>query len=119
MVSQYEKSLDYLRGPLALRMTYELGDYYAFQGQTTKAKEKLLALTAVDRGQWGNRSRLQLADMALQDDKPNECVRLCREVIEAESDLRDAALKRMGKALSRQGKYASAAECFAGRVPPE
>jgi len=118
MISHYDKLLETLRGPLALQMTYELGEYHLALGHTAPARAKLLGLAAADHGLWGNRARLQLADLALKDDKPEDCLRFSREALSGGGEFREPALKRMGSALSRQGKHALAAECFAGRVPP-
>jgi tetratricopeptide (TPR) repeat protein len=107
-----------LRGPLAIRMTHRLGEIDLRLGQTKSARSNFAA-AAVDSGEWGSKSRLALAEIALRDADPEAAIQQAFEVLQRTPDLRESALKLMGQAYVQLGDSTRAAVCFGGDVPRE
>ena len=77
MVNLYEKAVDFVRGPLAVRMTFELAEYFDLIDARKEARSRYLAVSAVDANGLGGKAQLALADLAARDGKGTECLARC------------------------------------------
>ena len=117
LLEHYDRAMESLQGPLALRMNWEAGEQLLSMGRLDAAMQRFLAVAAVDEGEWGARSRLQLAEIELRNGQPRKSLKLCREVVGSYPSLRDAALVVMGKSFAKLGDHERAAICFGGKMP--
>lgn len=113
----YDATSDAHRGPLVVRMTYDAGEWYALSGDAGAARQRLLAVTALDPKGLGPRAELLLADLELRAGRAAECVSRCRALVKREGVPRAEVLALMGKAYEVQKNYRAAAECYGGKVP--
>lgn len=105
------------RGPMVVRMTYDAGDWYALSGNVPAARQRLLAVAALDPKGLGPRAELRLADLDLRAGRAAECVKQCRALVSRPGAPRTEVLALMGKAYEAQKNYRAAAECYSGKVP--
>ena len=116
MVVLYTRTLEDLRGGLAVRMTRELADYHYSDGDPVMAVEGYKAVAAVNREEPGRHAWLQLARLAIRDKKTDDAGRYCLEAMRIGAD-RDAILKELGKVYELKKDFKKAAKCFAGEFP--
>jgi hypothetical protein len=115
MAEYFEKALPAFNGPMVGRMAALLAEHYLQVGNINAAGRALLAFgqpTGTD-----SRTRLLLAEVALRQSRPEECLAICRGSLSESAGDRDAFLRLMGRAFESLGDLRRAAECYAGRVP--
>lgn len=113
----YDSMSDAHRGPLVVRMTYDAGEWYALAGDAATARQRMLAVAALDPNGLGPRAELRLADLELRAGRAAECVRMCRALVARAGAPRAEVLALMGKAYEVQKNFRAAAECYGGKVP--
>ena len=116
LVAVYETAAAGLRGPLAVRLTAAVAEQHFADGNRAKARDRFLAVAAVDSGPDGKIARLRLAEMDNDTGRFDSALGLCRELI-ALGDREDATLKQMGRAFEGKKDFARAAQSYAGVVP--
>lgn len=115
----YDAATDSIRGPLAMRMTFDAAEWYDLIDRYEPARQRYLAVAAVDPKGLGSKAELRLAGIALRLGNADECLRRCRAVLDRPGVERGEVLSLMGRGYEQQRNYRLAAECFAGRVPAE
>ncbi|QJW98035.1 hypothetical protein FTUN_5615 [Frigoriglobus tundricola] len=118
-VAMYDKATDTIRGPLAVRMTYEAAEWYDLLDRRDAARPRYLAVAATDPKGLGPKAELKLAALALRAGNPDDCIRRCRAIADHSGVERAEVLALMGRGYEARRNYRQAAECFAGRVPTE
>jgi hypothetical protein len=118
----YETALPKLEGPLAEEMTYRLAAYkletFPEGKERLPAVKMLDALAALPGSRWAAPAQFYLAQVALQESRPRECIQRCQRLLrEPSSVARPAVLRLMGQGFREMGEYRLAAECFAGKEP--
>lgn len=116
MAKMYERTLESLRGGLAMQMTRVLADYEFNEGDPTKARVLYQALTQYKQNEVGRHAWLQLAKLANQANDPDTAITCCEQAIKIDADLK-ATLKELGRAYEAKKDYRRAADAFAGRIP--
>jgi tetratricopeptide (TPR) repeat protein len=119
MAALYDRATESIRGPLAIRMTFDAGAWYDLSERFELARTRYRAVAATDPKGLGPQADLRLAAMALRAGNTDECLRRCRGLLDRSGIDRDEVLKLMGRGYEVKRNYRLAAECFAGRVPPE
>ena len=115
----YDAAAELVRGPLAIRMTFEAAERYDQLDLRAEARQRYVLVTTFDSGEWAHRAQLRLADLAARDRRGSECVRRCRELIGRDGVERDEVLTIMGRGYELLKMHRAAADCFAGRLPEE
>jgi len=114
----YQKALGTARGTLANEVSYTLAESLFAADKREAAAKLLLSLAASDRTLWAVRARLRLAQAALQEKRPEECLTWCRQVLrEGQPASEPAVLQLMGEAFALKGDHGQAARCFSGQKP--
>lgn len=119
MAALYDKATESIRGPLALRMTFDAAAWYDLSERFELARSRYRTVAATDPKGFGPQAELRLAAMALRTGNTDECLRRCRGLLDRSGIERNEVLKLMGRGYETKRNYRFAAECFAGRVPPE
>ena len=113
----YQKSLPSLSGPLAEEMTYAVAEDYFARNQRLSAFALFRAL-AKDEGKLAGTAKLRLAEIALRENKPQDCLAWCRRLLAEKPPVdRTTLLNLMGQAYEAVGEHRKAAVCFAGQEP--
>jgi tetratricopeptide (TPR) repeat protein len=96
-----------------------LADRYQAENQLEEAKLVLASLTTTEASQLSLQARLRSAEMALAQNRPDEAIVACRQLIDSTElpELERAALRIMGQAYERQKNHQAAIYCFAGLLP--
>jgi tetratricopeptide (TPR) repeat protein len=117
MAAIYEKAVPETAGSVAAEMTYRLGEY-ALADDRERARQLFLSIVKMKSPKWANLAQLRLAEIALLQKKPQECLQRCQLVLQAQpaADV-TSTLKLMGRAFDQLGDYRQAARCFAGQLP--
>jgi tetratricopeptide (TPR) repeat protein len=119
MVEVYKKALQ--QGvPAALRpeMSFDMAEQSLAVGDLVTAIQQFTVLAADGSGKWNRSARLRLAEIALDDGRPADCRKWCRQLLDPpQSNDAAIALKLMGRAYEQDGIHQKAALCFAGHVP--
>lgn len=115
----YEAAAARARGPVAVRMTFAVADRYAELGLAAPARQRYLAVAALDPHDLGPRAELRLAELAADAGNADECVRRCRALLARPGAERAAVLAVLGRGYELAGRYRDAATAFAGQVPAE
>jgi tetratricopeptide (TPR) repeat protein len=112
-----EHALPQAHGALAQEMKYRLAVALLTANKTAKA-EKLLTELADGSDRWTRLAAFQLAKLDLEAKRLDACLDRCRQLMDDGAGLNAAeVLTVMGRAYERQGRFALAAQCFAGQVP--
>jgi tetratricopeptide (TPR) repeat protein len=119
MAALYETGSAEGRGPVPLRMTFDVAEYMYRQGDRQGARQRYLAVAATDPSGLGSRSEVRLADLAARSGLGAECVARCRRAVGGKNVDEAELLRVMGGGYELLGQRLRAAECFAGRVPAE
>ena len=119
MVALYDRATESIRGPLAVRMTFDAAGWYDLSERTEPARRRYRAVAVTDPKGLGTVAELRLAALALRTGDPDECLRRCRGLLGRPGTDRAEVLVLMGRGYELKRNYRFAAECFAGRVPPE
>lgn len=119
MAVAYERAAETARGRWAVRFALATADHLYTRGQTDDAGRRFAAVAAADAGEWGDRARVRLAEIALREGRPAECVRYARAVLARDHEDRDQVLRLLGRGYEQLNRPRAAAECFAGRLPTQ
>ncbi|MCY2991660.1 MAG: tetratricopeptide repeat protein [Planctomycetota bacterium] len=108
------------RGAIAREIQYALADYVYSSGDWKAAIAPLSSLATAGTDRWTMLARLKLAEYALADNRPQDCLTACCELLrESRSPTVSHAWVLMGQAYEQQGKYKEAARCYARDVTTE
>ena len=100
-----------------LELTYSLANYESLKGHTDTARAMWSTITNRESNRWTNRARMRLAEMALNESQPSECLKHCESIQVGEGINRLEVKKLMGKAFEQLGDDVRAARCYAGQSP--
>ena len=117
MIALYEAAAEHAKGVLAVRMTLAVAEYLDELGEVGPARQRYLAVAAAGPGEPGAIARFRLAGLALRAGSPDDCLALCRTVIDSAGVDRRELLRLMGRAYERKQQPLLAAQCFAGTFP--
>ncbi len=106
-------------GPWASRMTLAVGEILDDEDRLDEARQRLLAVAAVDTGSLGRRAETRLADLELRAGRPDDALTRCQRLIDRPDADESAVLYLMGRAYEAVGDPLRAAACFAGRRPTD
>lgn len=118
MGRMYQKALKKLHGPLAAQLTLALAEEYWASEKIEAALGLFQKMVAGGPSSGARRARLRLAEIALAQKKPQDCLKCCRELLEekAEVDV-PAVLRLMARAYDQTGEHDKAIRCLSGQVP--
>jgi len=104
-----------LRNKTILRLAAQ----YQAESQYEEARLLLATLTSAEASQLTLQARLRAAEVALDQNRPQEAIAACRLLIDSteEPQIERAALKIMGQAFERMKNHQAAIYCFAGMLP--
>ncbi|MCU0703551.1 MAG: tetratricopeptide repeat protein [Fimbriiglobus sp.] len=119
MLKILDAASEVARGPWAVRIALAGGESLFATGHRAAARGRLTAAAAADGGEYGDRARVRLAELALDEGKADECVQLCRQVLARDYEDRTKVLRLLGRGYELQNRPRAAAECFAGRLPTQ
>jgi tetratricopeptide (TPR) repeat protein len=119
MLAVYEAAAETARGEWAVRLALGAGEYHYSSGDRTAAKCRFVAVAATDSGEYGDRARVRLAELALTAGRADECVAYCRQVLNRDHTDRSDTLRLLGRGYEQLNRPRAAAECFAGRLPTQ
>ena len=94
---------------------------YQAENQLEEARLLLATLTSAEATQMSVQARLDSAEVALKQNRPDEAISVCRLLIDStnEPQTERAALRIMGQAYERQQNHQAAIYCFAGLLPEQ
>jgi tetratricopeptide (TPR) repeat protein len=119
MMRNYEKVLPYLRGPLASELSLSLAEAYWAADKRKSAVNLYRKLLATAPSSGARRARLRLAEIALAEKNPQDCLKGCRELLQERSGVDVAAVLRlMAIAYDQLGQRDKAIRCLSGELPP-
>lgn len=98
-------------------MRYWLANYEYSNGATDSARQIWENLADGQRSGWRNRARLKLAEIALLEGHPKECLDRCEQVEIGETIPKADVQRLMGRAFEKLGDDVQAAKCYAGQLP--
>src|SRR5262249_15054028 len=102
MVALYEKALPQTHGPLARKMSLTLAEYYLTANQRDRARQLFNSLALVPGAKETAQAQLRLAEIALQEKHPDDCLKNCRRLLETSKGVDvPAILKLMGRAFEQ------------------
>lgn len=118
MTRFYRKARKRLRGPLASKLTLELADEHWAAGELTAALPLYQEIIGEGSTNEAKRARVRLAEIALAEKKPQDCLKSCRELLQEKSGV-DAAtvLRLMAQAYEQTGDHDKAIRCLSGQLP--
>jgi tetratricopeptide (TPR) repeat protein len=117
MLKVYAAASESAPGIWGVRIALAAGEGLFAAGDKAAAKSRFTAVAAADGGEYGDRARVRLAELALADGRADECVRLCRQVLARDHEDRTTVLRLLGRGYERLNRPRAAADCFAGRLP--
>jgi tetratricopeptide (TPR) repeat protein len=116
MAAAYQKAMPAVGAAVALSMKADLAEYLLATGK--KGAAPLLREVAAAPGPRAARAELHLAEIALRQKRPDECLTRCRKTLATgDAATSGEAVRLMGQAYTQKGDHAAAARCFAGRPP--
>jgi tetratricopeptide (TPR) repeat protein len=101
---------------IAGEMMYSLADYDLEMGRREAAKETWWMLSSGASRRLSNRSRFRLAEVALIEGRPKDCLEFCELTRTDDTIARTDIQKLMGRAYEALGEDALAARCYAGQM---
>jgi tetratricopeptide (TPR) repeat protein len=113
----YEAVSDSARGPLAVRMVFDVAEHYYKINQHKLARARFLAIAALDSGTLATFAEFRLATMDVREKRHADAIRRCAAILNRPGVERTEVLALMGRAYEGLGQYRLAADCFAGRLP--
>ncbi len=120
MLIVLEKTLPTTQGPLAEELTYLMAEALLPTPRRLEAVKLFDALATHPGSKWAPPAKFNLAEIALQEDKPLECLTWCRAMWRGPGSVNRARiLHLMGRAYERLGQPRQATLCFAGQAPEE
>jgi tetratricopeptide (TPR) repeat protein len=120
MARSYERALPQARGALAGELTCLTADALTANNQRPGAVKLLEPLAAKEGKPWSARATFRLAEIALEDKRPDDCLQQCARLqrMKTEDDPLPF-LKLMGQAYVQLGNSRQAARCFGGLWPEQ
>lgn len=120
MLIVLEKTLPATQGPLSEELTYLVAEALLPTQRRLEAVKLLDALATHPGSKWAPPAQFHLAEIALQEDKPLECLTWCRALWRVPGSVNRAGILRlMGRTYERLGQTRQATLCFAGQAPEE
>ncbi|MBX9582082.1 MAG: tetratricopeptide repeat protein [Gemmataceae bacterium] len=119
MAALYDRATETCRGPLAVRMTFESAEYLWGLDRLGPARQRFLAVAAVDPTGLGLTAELRLAELAARVGRGADCVDRCRRLLVRPGADPAEVLPVMARGYELEGRHRAAADCLAGRVPGE
>lgn len=101
---------------IAAEMMFSLADYDSENGRRDAAKETWWLLSSGSNKQLSNQSRFRLAEAALTEGRPKDCLEFCELTRVDEAVSRTDLLRLMGRAFEALGEDTLAARCYAGQM---
>lgn len=118
MVRVYEKALPSLRGPLASELTLTLADAYSTLDRRDAAVRMYRRVIEGGASHGARRARLRLAEIALSEKKPQDCLKSCRELLQEKAGVDvPVVLRLMAGAYEQMGERDKAIRCLRGESP--
>jgi tetratricopeptide (TPR) repeat protein len=118
MMRLYAKALPNLRGPLAADMSLSLAEAYWTAEKREDAVKLFNKVVAGGPASEARRARLRLAEIALEQKKPQDCLKSCRELLQDKSGVDvPAVLRLMAAAYEQTGERDKAIRCLSGGLP--
>ncbi len=118
MIAVYQKALLQAKRPLADEMSYAVAEDLYQRNQREPARKLYATLAKGTGDRWTSAAQLRLAEIALLENKPKECLLVCRRLVDEKLDVkREDLLRLMGQAYQKAGEYRKAALCFDGQLP--
>ena len=118
MTRFYNKALKRLRGSLASKLTLELAEEHWSADKTEAALPLYQKLIAEGSSNEAKRARVRLAEIALVEKKPQDCLKCCRELLQEKAGVDVAAVLRlMAQAYEQTGEHDKAIRCLSGQLP--
>jgi len=119
MIDLYTRSLEHhVPTNIANEMKFAIAEQRQTEKTPEDARSLWLELSIDGEGVWQNKARLRLAELALAEGRANDCIEACRSLHHADGIRRTDLLKLLGRAYEHLGNDASAAQCYAGQLPP-
>jgi tetratricopeptide (TPR) repeat protein len=119
MIRAYEKALPSLHGPLAAAMSLALAEAYWNADKREAAVNLFNKVVLSGQASEARRARLRLAEIALAQKKPQDCLKSCRELLQERSGVDvPAVLRLMASAYQQTGERDKAIRCLSGTLPP-
>ncbi len=120
MARSYQRALPQARGSLAGELTCLTADALAANNQRAAAVKMLEPLAAQEGKPWSARATFRLAEFALEDKRPDDCLQQCARLQRLKSEDEPLPyLKLMGQAYVQLGNSRQAARCFGGLWPEQ
>ena len=119
MAALYDRTAETARGPFGVRMTFEAGEYLWELDRLGPARQRFLAVAALDPSGLGLTAELRLAEADGRAGDGAGCVRRCRRLLARPGADPAEVLPVMARGFELEGRYRAAADCLAGRVPGE
>jgi len=118
MANVYRKALEGTpSSPLSREIRYVLADYSYSSGDRSEAIKRLASLAGTGSGRWASLARLRLAENALEEERPQDCVTECLKLLrQPSSDISNDVLRLMGRAHEQAGDYEQAVLCYDGKT---
>jgi tetratricopeptide (TPR) repeat protein len=118
MVRVYEKALPSLHGPLASELALALADAYSTLDRRDAAVKMYRRVIEGGVSRGARRARLRLAEIALSEKKPQECLKSCRELLQEQAGVDvPVVLRLMAGAYEQLGERDKAIRCLRGELP--
>lgn len=118
MARFYQKALKRLHGPLASKLTLELAEEHWAADRPEAALSLYRTLIAEGSSSEAKCARLRLAQIALVQKKPQDCLKSCRELLQEKTGVdMPAVLRLMAQAYELSGEHAKAIRCLSGQLP--
>jgi tetratricopeptide (TPR) repeat protein len=120
MFEHYQKALDknILPVGIAHEMRFAMAENLLRERKPQDAELLLMDLSLNGEGAIQAKSRMRLAEIALNNNRPEDCLSACRDLFATTSPDKQALLRLAGRAYEQLGQNALAAECYRGRLPP-
>jgi tetratricopeptide (TPR) repeat protein len=121
MVDLYRRAIqDGVPPVLEPELSYDMADHALTTGDVSDAVSGFTELATRGSAKWSRMAKLRLAEIALDEGRQEECLKWCRESLDASGASSSDApniLKLMGRAFEQLGVHQKAAICYAGQVP--
>lgn len=120
MVRVYEKALPSLRGALAAQLALALADGYSGLDRRDAAVAMYRRVIEGGASSGARHARLRLAEIALAEKKPQECLKSCRELLQEKAAVDvPVVLRMMASAYEQMGARDKAIRCLQGELPAD
>lgn len=101
-----------------MKLTLELAEEHWAADRPEAALPLYQKLIAEGSSTEAKRARLRLAEIALAQKKPQDCLKSCRELLQEKTGVEvPAVLRLMAQAYEQSGEHDKAIRCLSGQVP--